>query len=460
MANARRQQAVVIGGSMAGLLAARVLADFFEKVLIVERDVLPRGDEQRRGVPQGHHAHAILSSGLQVTEELFPGITAEMVTAGAPEADPANDGTWFFEGANLKRVSSATNSVISSRPFLESRVRRRVVELENVVVWDTQSVQELLWDEGRVIGLSTERGRVVADLVVDASGRGSQVPKWLEATGFRKPPEEKVEVDLVYTSRLFRRRDGDPKGDAFRVVAPTPEGKRGGVILAQEGGRWILTLYGYFGRRAPEDLDGFLDYAKSLPSRDLYDMVRDAEPIGPGQCFRFPASTRRRYEMLKEFPAGLLVFGDALCSFDPIFGQGMSSAALQAVALRRALRGKSKNVAKAFFADAAKVVDGPWSIAVGSDLKMPETAGPRSALVKFINWYMTRLHRAAHNDPIATLAFIRVAQLLDPPTAILRPKVAWRVLLGNIWRKGPTLQTETKFDPLISGQWASGKDRA
>src|SRR3982751_2272573 len=149
MANAKRHQAVVIGGSMAGLLAARVLADFYEKVLIVERDDFPEGPEQRRGVPHGKHAHAILSSGLKVTEELFPGITNEMIAGGAPEADAANDGSWFFEGANLKRTPSGTSSVMSSRPFLEAHVRRRVFELENVGVWDGQGAQELIWDEDR-----------------------------------------------------------------------------------------------------------------------------------------------------------------------------------------------------------------------------------------------------------------------------------------------------------------------
>ena len=432
--NSKFDRAVVIGGSMAGLLAARVLSDFYGETIVLERDELKDAGEQRRGVPHGRHAHAILAGGLQVIEELFPGISDELIAGGALLSDPLKDGRWFFEGGDLARSASGTDSIMSSRPFLEDGVRKRVRRLARVKILDNQSVRQLVTENGRVIGIQTDNGMLEADLVVDAAGRGSQTPQWLESMGFHKPPEERVEVQLAYTTRIFRRRPRHMNGDDFVVVNPTPEGKRGGVVLAKENNEWIVTLFGFFGNKAPEDLAGYIDYAGSLAAPYIHELVSQAEPIGDAERFNFPASVRRRYEKVPGFPEGLLVFGDAICSFNPAYGQGMSSASLQAIALRDTLAGSDKNLARRFFSRAAKVIDNPWSIAVGGDLKMPEATGHRGLDVKLINWYMGHLHRRGHNHVDASLAFVRVAQLLDPPTSLMRPSMIVRVLAGALRR--------------------------
>ncbi|HVW29066.1 MAG TPA: hypothetical protein VHC69_27060 [Polyangiaceae bacterium] len=430
----KRTHAVVVGGSMAGLIVTRVLTDHFERVTLVERDVLPDGAEQRRGVPQARHTHGLLAAGRQVIERLFPGIDDELLGEGALSGDVLAKSRWCFEGAVLARKQSDITGFMLSRPLLESVVRRRVLSLPKVTVLQGRRADAPVLDGGSVVGMKLAEEVVVADLVVDASGRGSRTPSWLEQSGYEPPPEERVEVGVQYTTRLFQRDGSELGGDEVAVIPPTPSGKRGGVMLAQEGKRWTVTLMSHFSAKPPEELPAFIEFAKSLPSRDIYDVVSRAVPIGDAACTSFPASIRRRYERLSRLPAGLVVVGDAICSFNPIYGQGMSVAALEAAELDRVLAGDDEDLPRRFFARAAKVVDIPWSIAVGTDLRLPEATGPRGPGVSFVNWYLEKLHRAAHRDPELSVAFLLVANLLAPPPSLMHPRVALRVLRGALGR--------------------------
>lgn len=453
-----QDRAIVIGGSMAGLLAARVLSEHYKDVVIIERDDLSVEGQNRRGVPQGRHAHAILAGGLNVIEELFPGISDELVSRGAIPSDPLNDGRWFMEGNDLKRVPSGTCAIMLSRPLLEDGVRRRTRDIANVRILDDHAVRELITEGERVTGLTTDREAIAADLVVDASGRGSRAPKWLKSLGFNPPPEESVEVQLVYTTRIFRRHQCHMNGDSFVVVPPTPEGKRGGVALSKENDEWIVTLFGHFGNQAPSDLEGFIEYARTLPAPHIFELLQSAAPVGDAAVMHYPASVRRRYEKVDRSPDGFIVFGDAICSFNPVYGQGMSSAALQSNALLDSLRYGSADLAARFYRAAAKVIDNPWSIAVGTDLRMAETNGLRGPDVRLINWYMSKLHRRGHDNADAALAFIRVAQLLEPPTSLMRPGMALRVLIsavGRIVRSDTPRNEKATVDLRASGQWRS-----
>ena len=441
----KQKHAIVIGGSMGGLVAARVLTDYFEKVTVVERDAFPPIGEQRRGVPQGRHTHGLLASGRQVLDRLFPGISKELIETGAVAGDIVRDARWFNEGACLCRFASGLEGLLMTRPLLEGMVRRHLLRLPGVQARENCVVEGLepTADNRRVTGVKIGGETLTADLVVDTTGRGSHSPQWLEAMGYEKVAEERVEVALGYTTRFFRRRPDHMNGDMGAIIPPTPSGKRGGVMLAQEGDRWTVTLIAHFGNYAPGDLPGFIEFASTLPAPYIHEVVRDAEPLGEPASARFPASTRRRYENLKRFPEGYLVFGDAISSFNPIYGQGMSVAALESDQLAAALSEGFDDLARRFFARAGKVVDIPWSIAVGNDLRMPEATGPRSAGLNFINWYMSKLHRAGHHDPIPAMAFHRVANLLAPPPSVMHPKVAWRVLLGNL-RSHPHAKKEER----------------
>jgi len=440
-----REHAIVIGGSMAGLLAARVLADHYRQVTLLERDIFPLPGENRRGVPQGKHTHGLLASGRRVLDRLFPGISQELVDGGAESGDIVGRSRWFNEGGSHVQFSSGLDGLLMSRPFLEGKVGARVLALGNVQNRQNCVVDALTAAQGRVTGVRAAGEDLTADLVVDATGRGSHSPQWLEAIGYEKAPEERVEVALGYASRFFRRKPSDLNGDMAVIIPPTPQGKRGGVMLAQEGDRWTVTLVSHSGNYAPIELEGFREYARTLPAPFIYEVVRNAEPMCDGATARFPASVRRRYERIECFPEGYLVFGDAISSFNPIYGQGMSVAALESIELDTTLREGTADLAKRFFARAAKVVDIPWSIAVGNDLRMPETVGPRNAGVNFINWYMEKLHKAAHTDQVSAMAFHRVANLLEPPPSVMKPRVAMHVLWANL-RSKPKASSEPALE--------------
>jgi 2-polyprenyl-6-methoxyphenol hydroxylase-like FAD-dependent oxidoreductase len=428
--SSEREHAIVIGGSMAGLLAARVLSDYYRHVTVLERDALTVGRESRRGVPQGRHTHGLLAGGRQALETLFPGLSQQLVADGAVPGDIVGDSRWFVEGACHSRFPSGLQGLLMSRPFLEGAVRERVRQLPNVQFRDNQAVSSLTTsaDKSRVTGVRIGDEILAADLVVDTAGRGSHSPQWLEEMGYPKPEEERVEVGLSYTTRLFRRDPRDLDGDLAVIIPSTPSGKHGGVMIAQEDGRWTVTLISHFGPAAPADLEGFIEFARGLPASYIYEVVRNAEPVGEAIGYRFPASMRRRYEKLTRFPQGYLVMGDAMSSFNPIYGQGMTVAALEALELHSTLADGARNLSRRFFARAAKVVDIPWSIAVGNDLRMPEATGPRTLGLRLINAYLAKLHKAAHRDPEVTLAFHRVANLMAPPASILHPRIVLRVL--------------------------------
>ena len=383
------EHAIVIGGSMAGLLAARVLRDHYASVTVVDRDCFPLEDVCRRGVPQGRHAHGLLASGRRALELLFPGICEHLVQRGAVAGDIGQDTRWFLEGGCHVQVTNGLESLVLSRPLLENTVRRRLLNVPNVRIRENFAVEGLVADgQHRVTGILGKGETIPATLVVDTTGRASHSPQWLEALGYPRPLEECIQVGVAYTTRHFRRRPTDLNGDAVAVIPPTPEGKRGGVMIAQEGDRWIVSLTTHFGNIPPPDVPGFIEFASSLPAPYIHDVIRHAEPLGEAATARFPASTRRYYEKLDRFPEGYLVFGDAISSFNPVYGQGMSVAALEALELKATLEQGSSNLARRFFKKAGRVVDGPWTIAAGNDLRMPEATGRRSAGLRFINWHV------------------------------------------------------------------------
>jgi len=434
--------AIVIGASMGGLLAARALADDVETVTLLERDAFPATDESRKGVPQGDHAHGLLARGRNVIEAFFPGWTDEVVAAGGSVGDLANDVAWFGHGIALKSAPSDLVGLLASRPVLEGHVRRRLLALPNVRAIENCAVQGLAAsaDNSSVTGVRVRidggaEQVIAADLVVDATGRGSQSATWLDSLGYARPEEERIEIGLGYTTRLYRRRPTDLGGKTAVVVAGSEPNWRNGVILFQSEDCWIVSVGGYFGDVAPDNEQMFAAYTGSFPTQEIHDIVAKAEPLSEFRSYRYPANLRRRYERLARFPNNYLVFADAICSFNPVYGQGMTVAAQQAVLLRETLRVGTADLARRFFNAAAAVIDTPWDIAVGNDLRHPRVKGPRPAKVRFINWYMGKLHLAAERDGELANAFLRVANLEAPPQSLLHPSIVSRVIRGNLARR-------------------------
>src|SRR4051812_5369255 len=447
-------RAVVLGGSMAGLLAARVLADAFAEVVIVDRDKLLGVTEARRGVPQGRHVHGLLARGQQILEELFPGFTADAIAAGIPTGD-LGELRWYFNGRRLEPATTGLICVSADRPVLESHVRARVEKLPNVTFREQRDILGLVTteDNSRVTGVrlqaqtqGSEVETLDADLVIDATGRGSRTPAWLSELGYDRPAEETVKIDLTYTTRHYRLRDESILDGQLSInPVSTPSHPRGAFFSRIDNGRSIVSLTGVLGDSAPTDPEGFMDFVKSLPVPDVYEVIHDAEPLDDAVSFHYPASQRRRYEQLDRFPERFLVLGDAACSFNPVYGQGMTVAALEALTLRDHLA-KGMPDPLSFEADIAQVIDVPWSISAGGDLSFPGVEGERTPEMMVANAFTTRLQAAMTHDPEVTRTFMRVAGLVDPPDAIMSPDITFRVLgpelMGAILIAHPELGAE------------------
>jgi 2-polyprenyl-6-methoxyphenol hydroxylase-like FAD-dependent oxidoreductase len=431
--------AVVIGASMGGLLAARALAQRFERVTLLERDEFPAPGEHRKGVPHGRHAHGLLGQGRIVLEQLFPGLTAELERQGAARGDLGGETLWFHSAGFHCVHDSGIVGLVVSRPLLEANVRRRLLadfRVRAITGVDvTGLVASVAKDRITAVrfrplagdGSGVAEQVLAADLVVDASGRGSRLPAWLAQLGYAPPRQEQVDIGMRYTTRLFRRRPEQAGGFKAIVKAGTSASPRAGALLAMEGDRWILSMGGYAGDHAPLDAAGMLAYARELGAPQFAEVLEHAEPISDPITFRYPASVRRRYEHLRRFPRGLLAFGDAICTFNPVYGQGMTVAAMQALALRAALGCGTLGLARRFFRRAARLIDIPWTMVIGNDARILDIARYNGRVNRLLGAYLDRLHVAARTDAAVAVAFLRVANLMASPASLLAPAMLWRV---------------------------------
>ena len=437
---AGRKHAIVLGGSMAGLGLARALVNHYDRVTLVERDELPAGTGIRKGVPQGRHAHGLLPSGYRILSDYFPGMMDELVADGALRGDITGDFLWYQYGAWKLRANSGLEGIVVSRPHLERKVRERVFALPNLTLLQGHVGEEPIFDPGsgrvtglRVKNLSTDATAALeADLVVDALGRGSPSPKWLAAWGCGEVEVTSVVIDIGYGTAVFERRPGDLYGSMGAIIAGrSPESTRYTAVLAAEGNRWIITLVGSLRDYPPTDFADWKEFARTLPTSDVVDLAETREPIEPLVSYRFPANRHAHYEKLQRFPVGYLVAGDAVCSFNPLYGQGMSVALSEARALDDCLAAGDGDLAKRFFSEVTRIVASPWAIATGEDYRYPQVQGKRPPGFAILTRYMERAHRAASKDPVVLKRFFEVASLLAPPPAMLEPKIAWRVLTGG-----------------------------
>ncbi len=446
------RRVVVLGGSLAGLLAARALADHVEEVVVVDRDELD-GEltGPRRGVAQSRHTHGLLVRGADAMETLLPGLTAGLLARGALRADVMERSRWLMSDNVLSRQPSGLIGLLASRTLVESEVRRHVAGVANIVLRGGHDIVGLRVDPdgARLVGVvlaprpgANGQGRpeagndgvrpagveLAADLVVDATGRGSRAPRWLSELGYPEPEETVVDAQIRYVTRLFRDRPGVLDDLDADIVGTRPSSGRGGVALRQEGGRWTVTLAGQFGEEPPTDLEEFRAFARSLPTQGIADIVEACEPLGDAVRFTYPASRWRHWEKLERRLGGLIVIGDAVCSFNPIYGQGMSSAAHQALELRNLLQaGGFDDLAVRSATAFARVVATPWALATGADRRFPgQPAKPVPE--RIIDRYLDRLLEVATEDAVVTTAFARVLNLLAAPPSLLRPALAWRVL--------------------------------
>ncbi|MFG1609595.1 squalene monooxygenase [Actinoplanes sp. NPDC049265] len=435
MRTSRNGRAVVIGASLAGLLAARALHESFGEVVVLDRDTLPERPRPRRGLPHGGDAHWLTVRGRWELDELFEGLSPELIGLGAPTFDVRTEFRWWMDGRPLATGPSGLIGLAAGRPLLEFAIRRRVAALPNVRIRPGHAVSDLITTpEGDrvtgVVAIAAGGDQVTVndvDLVVDASGRSSRARYWLAQLGYPEVEEERIETRVTAVTRHYRRLPGQLGGRYGTSVPAYPGLHRGGFLLAQENDTWIAALHGWFGATPPDDDAGLVAWAEELDSPDLAEVMRTSPALGEPVRTRFPAGVRLRYDRLGRFPAGFLVTGDAMCVFNPVHGPGMTVAALAASALARLLKDGADDLAARFFAETAAILDGPWTTASADDLRFPETAGDRSTLDPRRDAYLLRLRAAATGDPVLANAFLRVTQMVDPPAALFAPEIAGRV---------------------------------
>src|SRR5262245_51729796 len=376
--------AVVVGGSMAGLTVARVLAKHFKRVVNVERDSLPEGPESRRGTPQARHVHVLLLRGRRILGRLFPGFDNQLIASGAADLDAGSDVAWLSRMGWGPNFVSNLPLVACTRDLMDWALRTQLKEMNSVSFLENRDVVGLLPDGScqRVTGVQMwvrtpsvpaagETTEVIADLVVDASGRTSQAPRWLEALGYRGPKEVIVSAGHGYSSRFYRMFP-DAKRDwkALYVQPAPPEDVRGGLILPVEGDRWLVSLWGGTMDYPPNDEAGFLEFARNLRTPLLYETIRQAEPLTAIASFRSTANRLRQFDRLSRQPENFVVLGDVACTFNPVYGQGMTTAAIEAVLLDKLLaqyrkRGDFTGLAGEFQRRLARANSAPWMLATG-----------------------------------------------------------------------------------------------
>ncbi|MGG7575712.1 NAD(P)/FAD-dependent oxidoreductase [Streptomyces sirii] len=438
---APRGQAVVIGAGIAGLLAARVLTDAYKRVVVLEQDTLPDTPRQRPGVPQGHHVHGLTAHGAALIEGLFPGLRQELAEAGAPLGDFGERTVFLFPQGWSPRTTTGIPLQTFSRPLLETCLRRRVAALRGVHLRTAIRVTGLTGGTGRVSGVrARQRGdngggfTLDADLVVDAGGRTSHLPDWLEQLGLPRPQRAVIDADLAYSSRLYSapRSDAPPWDAAMETLQP-PGNSRGFFAARIEGSRLLITLQGAAGNHPPHDPDAFSDFARRLHS-PLGELLGGLTPQSAVRTYAHCSNRRNFYHRLSGWPAALIAIGDTVCAFNPLYGQGMSVAAMEAALLRTMLTTHPDPASGRFAASyqrrVARLTRLPWLMSTLPDRGwIPDER--RQLPVGTAQVALTLLQRASVNDPEFFRRFLTVMHMLKGPSALLHPR-ALRTLLASV----------------------------
>ncbi|MEJ0095194.1 MAG: squalene monooxygenase [Methylocella sp.] len=435
------KHAVVIGAGMGGLAAAGALAGYFERVTVLERDALPFDASARPGTPQSYHLHGLLVGGQRALGQLFPNFAEDLAEAGAlplrlnldfreefPGFEP------FFPQRDLGGVFYA-----ASRPLIESITRRRVQKLANVTIRDRCRALEIVaGNDGSAIGVRFEKidglgGMLPTEFVIDASGRGSLTLSFLEAIGRPRPEQTTIGVDLTYTTTTFAIPEGSRDWKAVVTIPDMLASTKAGYLVPIEGDRWLALISERDSAMPSAEPDEFMDRVKQLQTSTIYDAIKNAQRLDDIHRFRFPESSWQHYERLGELPRGLLPIGDAICRFNPVYGQGMTVAALEACMIRDLLRKRIgekhplDKLGQAFLAEVQPLIADVWSHSAVPDFARPQTRGERPADLENSLRFGAGLLRLAARNPEVHKLMMEVRHLIESPSALRDPELVRRV---------------------------------
>jgi 2-polyprenyl-6-methoxyphenol hydroxylase-like FAD-dependent oxidoreductase len=436
------KQAVVVGAGMGGLTAARALADHFERVIVLENDALPSDATPRSGIPQGKHAHALLAGGQQALSTLFPSFEQDLVQAGAVLLRLNSDIRLERPGYDpMPQRDLGLFMYSASRPLIECTVRKQVARHGNIAIHERCRAQQFMVtsDGAAVTGVRCEHSdgkteNLPADLVIDASGHALLTLTLLESFGQAAPEETLIGVDIGYATAIFEiPNDAPPDWKAVFTLPHPRHDTRGVFFFPAEGNRWIVTLSGRYADKPPDDEAGFFNHARNLRTPTAYNAIKHAKRTSEFARYGFKASRRRHFERLASFPRGLLPFGDTVCRFNPVYGQGMSVAAQEACLLRRLLGAQAAEsdglatLASTFFTEVQAILETPWASAAIPDFLDPRTEGQRPPDLENILKFSGALFKIAAEDPAVHKVLMEVQHLLKPQSAYREPELARRV---------------------------------
>jgi 2-polyprenyl-6-methoxyphenol hydroxylase-like FAD-dependent oxidoreductase len=434
------QTAIVAGRSMGGLAAAAALSKHFERVLIIDKDPLSSGAEPRPGVGQGHHLHNLLRSGELSIEKLLPGACAELTACGAVSLRAGIDMKISDHGQWLPQRDLGYDNISASRPLIEHNVLRRLLREPGVDLRPTTSLEDLVFDRaGRVCGVSARTNGaatepIEADLVVDCTGRLSKAIEILSARVRPPVPEFKINIGISYTSAIFAASREAAGGKKAIAILPSPPKKRGGFVSLIEDGKWLVSLHTRFEKQLPRTQQEMILFASEIETPDIADFLRQAKVQTPIRSYRKLDATWRRFDKLASPPDGFLLLGDSLASFNPIFGQGMSTAWLQAVALDKLLslrvadsRGL-EGLAKDYLASAMQESREAWNGSTLVDWAHPEVTGDKRPGTEQAIFYLRALRTLLAEDPELHADYIGTGQLTTPGAVLMRPDRMQRVM--------------------------------
>nr|WP_309100946.1 FAD-dependent monooxygenase [Fredinandcohnia onubensis] len=437
-----KDKVIIIGGGMAGKLAARVLSNSFQEVIIMERDSEVTSPIPRKGAPQGNHIHALLHAGEQGLEELFPGITEKFYSTGAVKINSTKDLAWHHHGVWKQRYDGGYTTTLQTRPHLEWHINQYIKEVENITIQSNQTVKGYLYDEGnnRMIGVVLKDGSVInGDLIVDASGASSFTYHWLNEQGIHIPLE-KVKIDLTYVSQIVELPENVSQDWTIKLLYPNPpHEKLAGSISKVEGNRYLVTFIGYHDCINDKEVvkeNNLLHLAKRLQKNDMYQTLQTGTPLTSISVFRVPHITWRKIEKINNFPAGLIMIGDTICRIDPFFGQGMSIAVLEALALKGILQNQSlENLARDFHKKAANIIAPVWNMVLTEDFRYQETTGKKPFGLPILQWYARQVFLLSAKDTNIYDSFIKVMNLKSPMTILMKPSIVFAVLRNGLTQK-------------------------